>query len=260
MSLLTLDSSSLSNQLGHDFTVTFPNPINVREGYELALIKSNLWYSFYNVSSTFNNNVIIYTNDTLDVRTVTFPNGNYTIIQLNSYLHSVMKNNNDYTVISGIDTFNINFTPNYSTIKVTIELTNTYSLDLTQSKFNELLGWNQGIYNFTGYQDGQNTADITRGINSILIHCDIINQSYQNSISSDVLYSFVPNQPVGSNIEVEPTHLIYLPIRYNDLVHKIRMYITDQLNRPIDFNGEPITYLLHIRKQSNIFNPTTQNI
>jgi hypothetical protein len=97
-------------------------------------------------------------------------------------------------------------------------------------------------------------------VNSLLIHCDIINQSYINSDTSDVLYSFVPNSAPGSNIQVQPKpSMIYLPLKIPDFIYKIRMYITDQLNRTVNFNGEPITYMLHLRKQKNMFGPSIQN-
>lgn len=260
--LLTLDSSTLTGQTSHDFSVDFSSPINVNNGiHELALIKANLWYSFYNVSTQYNNNTFQYTNNLAQVRTVTIPNGNYTIIQLNNYLHYVMKNNGDYTVVSGVDTFDIEIEPNYSTLRTIITLTNGYIINLSTSKFNELLGWNSGVYSHNGSLDGQNVANINNSINTLQIHCDIISQSYKNSVMGDVLYTFVPNKPPGSNLEIVPeTELIYLPIRIPDYITKIRMYITDQNNRIIDFNGEPTTYLLHLRKRPEIYSPGLKNI
>ncbi len=256
--LLTLDSSS-TNQKSHDYTIEYYDPIQTKDGYELALIKSNLWYSYYNVSTSLLNNTFQYTTNLAQVRTITIPNGNYTILQLNTYIHAIMKGFGDYTVVGGVDTFDLSIAPNYSTLRVSITLLNGYSINFTTSSFCLLLGWSSGIYNFVGTQDGQNTANINNGINSLLIHCDIIKESFQNNIQSDVLYTFVPDQPPGSNLEVYPKNeLIYLPIKY-DQVYKIRMYITDQLNRPIDLNNEPVTYLIHIRKKNNLFNPVIQN-
>jgi len=256
--LLTLDSSSITNQSSNDFTIYFSSPLNVLKGvYELALVKCNLWYSYYNISAALNNNVIAYTNNSSQTRVVTFPDGNYTITQINAYLQSVMLSYGDN---SGT-TFYITIAPDYTTIKVQITLANSYQLDLTRSNFNLLLGWNQAIYNFTGSQEGSDPANINNDINSLLIHCDIIGQTYQNNLASDILYTFVPNVPPGSNIEVQPMpKLIYLPIKIPDFIYNIRMYITDQLNRPLDLNGQPVTYLLHIRKQSTPYSPTIQNI
>lgn len=251
--LLTLDSSTISNQNSDDFTIDFSSPLKVLDGiHEIGLIKCNLWYSFFNVSDDFNNRIIRYTNNTAQTRTVTIPAGNYTILQLNTYISAAM--------VANGDTASIIIEPNYSTLKVKITISNGYSLDLTASNFNLLLGWNQGIYNFNGSQEGQNQANINRDINSLLIHCDILGSSFKNGLLSDILFSFVPNVPPGANIELEPQHLIYLPVIIPDHIRKIRMYITDQLGRRVNLNQQPVTYLLHLRKRVEIFNPTIKNI
>ncbi len=224
--LLTLDSSSMTGQQPNDFTVYFSSPLNISNGtYEIALLKCNLWYSFYNISAALGNNVFKYTNTSSVTKTVTFVDGNYTITQINDYLQGIMLNNGDYTVVSGVNTYSINILPNYSTLKVDISLTNSFTIDFTQSQFSLLLGWNQAVYNFSGTQSGLNLANINNDVNSLLIHCDIISQSYINSNISDVLYSFVPNSAPGSNIQVQPKpSMIYLPLRIPDFIYKIRMY------------------------------------
>ena len=42
---------------------------------------------------------------------------------------------------------------------------------------------------------------------AVLIHCDIINNDYQQD--SRVLYTFVPNKPFGSLLEISPTNHIF---------------------------------------------------
>ena len=42
----------------------------------------------------------------------------------------------------------------------------------------------------------------------VLVHCDIVNNDYQQD--SRVLYTFVPNKPFGSLLEVSPTNQIFL--------------------------------------------------
>lgn len=247
--LITIDSSTSGSPTTNDITINFNSPISVRDGnYEIALIKTNLWYSFYNIAASFGNNTLKYTNATAQTRTVTFEDGNYTLIQINDTLHYYMQQNGDYSVVNGVNVYNINIVPDYSTLKVDIEISGGYSLDLTVSTLNQLLGWNQGVYNATG--TGSAVANINRGVNSILIRCSIVNSTYQNGSISDILYSFVPNVPPGSNIEVtQKPELIYLPINQTDFVRSIRIYMTDQLGRPINLNNEPTTHLLYLRKK-----------
>jgi hypothetical protein len=176
---------------------------------------------------------------------VTFPNGNYQVTDINTYLHTVMKDNGDFNVVSGEDVFSINLLPNEVTIKVDITLTNSYQIDLSISKFNELIGFNSAIYNTT--TSSQNRVDITRGVNNLLIHCSLVSNSYSNDKSSDVLYSFVPNTSRGSAIHVEPNIPIFVPMRVTNQLTELTIRITDQQDRVIDFNGESVSLFLIIR-------------
>jgi hypothetical protein len=252
--LLTLDSSTLSNVSSDDFTVNFSSPLNVNGGiHELCLIKCNLWYSYYNVSGTdYSNNTIVYNNGAQN-RTVVFPDGNYTIIQLNNYLSAAMAANGDSNT-------SIVLEPNYSTLKVKITLLNGYSINFTGSDFCLLLGWNKQVYNFNGSRDGPNPANINRDINSLFIQCDIISGSYKNGVLNNILYSFTPSVPPGSNIEISLTKPIYLPVQIPDFISKIRMKIIDNLGRRVNLNNQPVTYLLHLRKKQELYNPTIRNI
>ena len=42
----------------------------------------------------------------------------------------------------------------------------------------------------------------------VLVHCNIVNNDYQQD--SRVLYTFVPNKPFGSLLEISPTNQIFL--------------------------------------------------
>ena len=42
----------------------------------------------------------------------------------------------------------------------------------------------------------------------VLVHCDIVNNDYQQD--SIVLYTFVPNKPCGSLLEISPTNHVFL--------------------------------------------------
>lgn len=249
---LSLDSSSLdqNNHRPDDFTVSFDRAINVSDGqYELALIRCNAWYSWSNISAEKSNNLLAYysTYGIPGWRQVLFPDGQYTITDINNFLQSQMIANNDFiTSPSGIREFPITIAPNYSTLRTDITLLPGFRLDFTQSQLCLLLGWTQQIVLVSGA--GANLANINDSINSIVVRCSLITSSYKNGISSDYLWQFVPTSPPGSNINVEVSNLIYLPVLEPSQISRIRMYITDQLGRRIDFRGEPVTYLVHMRR------------
>lgn len=259
--LLKLDSSILDNQqTSEDFTVTFNPPIILEGNYEICLFQLNLWYSWYNISTIKSNNTFRYNNG-VTWETVNIPDGQYTLEQLNDLLHDVMKENGDFTIDAfGLEQYDIIIEPNFSTLRTNITLTNSYQLDLSTSNLYLLLGWESQIYNFTGSQDGVNVANINDDINSLLVHCDKINGNYtlSNNDASDVMFSFVPESIPGTNINITPNNLLYLPITTRaNVISSMRMYITDNLNRVVRLNGEPVTYMLHLRK---INNPVENNI
>ena len=59
----------------------------------------------------------------------------------------------------------------------------------------------------------------------VLVHCDIVNNDYQQD--SRVLYTFVPNKPFGSLLEISPTNHIFLKT-FNSKYDEIKVWFTDQ--------------------------------
>ena len=55
---LLLDSSSVSSD-PDDFYVTYPDGIDLQcKKWELALVNCNVWYSWFNIASYYDNNVL----------------------------------------------------------------------------------------------------------------------------------------------------------------------------------------------------------
>ena len=59
----------------------------------------------------------------------------------------------------------------------------------------------------------------------ILVHCNIVNNDYQPD--SRVLYTFVPNKPFGSSLEISSTNHISLKT-FNSEYNEIKVWFTDQ--------------------------------
>ena len=59
----------------------------------------------------------------------------------------------------------------------------------------------------------------------VLVHCGIVNYDYQQD--SRVLYTFVPNKPLGSLLEMSPTNHIFLKT-FNSQYDEIKVWFTDQ--------------------------------
>ena len=245
--LISLESSQ-TNQPSHNFSVNYSNfELDREKKYEIGLIQASIWYSWYNIDSDFNNNQLRYSADNgATFNTVSFDNGIYSVSAINETLQSAMKANGDYSVVNGVDTFNITISPNYTSGRVQVLISNNYQLDFTTSSLRELLGFSSIVITTT--QEGAYLADLTRGVNSIQIHCSIAEGSYSNSEASDIIYSFVPNSSPSSLINIQPTVPVYLPLNTTNHIQNIRIKITDQQQRILDLNGENTSFLLHLRE------------
>lgn len=244
--LLKLDSSS-TTQDSDNFLVQYAN-LEIPGDWEVGLVKGHFWYSYYNISAAQTNNIIRYSIDAgVSWETnITVPSGIYSIDDLNAYVQSVMKTRGHYD--SGNDLYYLSILPNFNTLRCDVTLTNNYQLDFTAGTvgtIHELLGFTSKIV--TATESGTLAVDITNGINSLEVQCSLTDEGYSNEFPGATLASFVPDVAPGSNITVSPHPPIYLPVN-TKYIRYIRIRITDQRGRRINFNGENVTVMLHLRR------------
>ena len=65
----------------------------------------------------------------------------------------------------------------------------------------------------------------------LLIHCSVVNNNYQQN--SRILYTFVPNKPFGSLLEISPPNHIFLKT-FNPEFQEIKVWFTNQTSKPLD--------------------------
>ena len=127
-------------------------------------------------------------------------------------------------------------------------LTNNYQIDFTITNgLNSVLGFDNRILTGNGTYDGEHNVNITE-INSLLIKCSAVVDSYVNGSSSDVIYNFTPDVPAGSLITIRPFQIMYFPINHSHSIPEISMKITDQSGIEVDLNNERVTYYLHLKQ------------
>ena len=68
----------------------------------------------------------------------------------------------------------------------------------------------------------------------VLVHCKLVNNDYQQD--SRILYTFVPNKPFGSLLEVSPPNHIFLKI-FNSEFSNIKWF-TDQTSKPLEVENK----------------------
>ena len=249
---ILLDSSLAKLERGgernvsHDFTVKFHPPIELgEENYKAALNRLiTMSYSWNNIDSRYDNNKIRWKKKTEQAwKTLTFPNGMYDYKRINTFIQQhtgkVDPTNKDSNYI-----FTIYF--DMSIYRVVALIHNDYELDLSQGNFGELLGYGKIV--LSGDVVGRKVPNITRGVDWVYLHCDLISRR-TNSVPSDVLYSFSTSDlRVSYPFRKEPRRLEWQPVN-KSFINEIRVWVTDGRNNILDLNGTDIAISLMIEKE-----------
>ena len=227
---ILLDSSLAKLERGgernvsHDFTVKFHPPIQLGSGNYKAALDTliTMSYSWNNIDALYNNNKIRWKKKTEQAwKTLTFPNGMYDYKRINTFIQQhtgkVDPTNKDSDYI-----FTIYF--DMSIYRVVTLIHNDYELDMSQGNFNELLGYGKIVLSRDVV--GRNVPNITRGVDWVYLHCDLITRR-TNNVSTDVLYSFSTSDlRVSYPFRKEPRRLKWQPVN-KSFINEIRVWVTD---------------------------------
>ena len=238
MTTLFFDSKKGSGR-SENFKVDFNPPLemNIHDTYEMALISAEIWYSWHNITNE--NNTFVYAANN-EARKVRIPPGAYNIANINDTIHDFMRQNGD-------NEEGITITPNYNTLKSKLELKLDYAVDFRVSSIRSVLGFGNILARGNRIHESENIVNITN-INTVQIHCNLIEGSYINGSSSDLLYTFSPNVSPGFLIQLSPSQKMYVPLKRIDLIDNIRISLKDQDGNFINLNNERTTYFIHLRK------------
>jgi|JI10StandDraft_1071094.scaffolds.fasta_scaffold89124_3 hypothetical protein len=258
MSVLNISSRTLQQAdptlNPSDFTINFKQPLELsRQNYEVCLYRVDTWFTVQNIVGK-----LIDFDDGTTFYSVSIPDGTYTIEDINDIIAKTQRDNGlaEIDSLTGEVRYGITVLPNYNTNKVTITIDNTilsgaktftFSIGVGDAYLSDFLGFVPGNYSVT--TEGTLVPQVSGGIDQWQIHCDLVRNSYDNSVVSDILYTFAPRVPPTSKIEDIPVHLNYLQVN-KPQVYSIRLRLTDQIGRLIDLNGEHIDYCLRIQPRS----------
>ena len=89
--------------------------------------------------------------------------------------------------------------------RITFKIKNGYYLELLTPETMKLLGSTKS--KITKDKNGENVPHV-KVVELVLVHCNLVTNDYQQN--SRILYTFVPNKPFGSLLEISPTNQIFL--------------------------------------------------
>ena len=247
--------SSKNQPTTHDFRISYNNfQLPYDKNYEIALVQYSMPYSWHNVNAIYNNNQITITIIGGDTTTYTFPNGNYSVEELNDYLVGERGDNS------------VNIQANYTTGRVEFVLDNNLKIETSDNPainpnpiVNTILGfsYNEFIQNITGVRStisAQNNADLNRGVDAVSVHCDLVDSknSLLNDKYSTSVFSFVPKTLPQSVLAENISHPIYIGISSHGQIHSVQYSIRDNLGNLLNLQGESVTLTFHMREHQEI--------
>lgn len=269
---LVKDNTTPLNEIVGKFQASVSFPMGAR----IALNSMSIYYSWYNITSEFSNNTLSYVDTDAKEYTVTFPDGYYTVEDLNGYLHYTMKANGHYlvdgdsnevyyiTIVENpvYNKFTVTCVPKPSALPSgytnpaswTLPVSDTtllLKIPATNIRYN--LGFNAqsipSVAQSTQYQKNSDFVPQITPTTSVYLHSPLVNNAFYNSSLSDVLYTFSPSSSFASFLNIMPNNLVWCPL-HNNAFTEIAIRFTDQLNRSLnitDYNYQ-INLLIAIPK------------
>ena len=218
-----MNSENSKTSQPHVLKLKLTNKLDVRIGEKIiALSNLSIYHTWKNIKRSYNNNKFKISAPTWNDK-FELPDGSYSVSDIQDYFEYILKKHG-----KDIDKPSVHIYVNKIENRVTFKIKNGYSLELLTPETMKLLGSTKN--KITKDKNGENVPhlEITE---VILVHCNIVNNDYQQD--SRVLYTFVPNKPFGSLLEISPTNHIFLKT-FNSEYDEIKVWFTDQNSQPLE--------------------------
>ena len=188
----------------------------------LALLNLSIYYTSKNIKSSYKNNKFKISAPTWSNK-FELPDGSYSISDIQNYFEYILKKHSE-----NVDNPSIKRYVNKIENRVTFKIKNGYYLELLTPETMKLLGSTES--KITKDKNGENVPRLGI-VELVLLHCDLVNSDYQED--SRILYTFVPNKPFGSLLEISPPNHNFLKA-FNSEFQEIKVWFTDQARKPLE--------------------------
>ena len=214
---LILSSHSVKNKNSNkpsDFTIKYTNHIilDPNRQYEIGLNRIiSMSFTWFNVTRELNNQKIRYSSDGGNNWTeLIFNPGVWNYVDFNNFLKD-----NTKTGTSSNPVYPISLEFDDTIFRTIITLAQNYQLDLTQSDFNDLIGFNKQV--LTNAENvGDYIPNLSQDREILNIHCDLISDSLVDGDETDIIYSFSTSTLTPSySFTQEPRRVQFNPINKN---------------------------------------------
>ena len=216
-------NSENSKTKPHVLTLKLTGKLDLRLDKKVVAISNlSIYNTWNNIKDTYNNNKFKISAPTWNEEFI-FLDGSYSALDIQDYFEYIMKKHGE-----DIDKPSVMIHVNKIENRVTFKIKNGFSVEVLSPETIKLLGSTEN--KITKDKNGENVPhlEITE---VVLVHCNIVNKDYQQD--SWVFYTFVPNKPFGSLLEISPTNHIFLKI-FNAEYDEIIAWFNDQSSKPLE--------------------------
>ena len=209
--------------------------------YEIALTSLETYYSFPNIN-TSNQNLKLSIDDGKSWLDISIPVGCYEITAINTELQRIIMEKTTDTKPEQ----RVVLSSNANTLRCVLDVVHAHcQVDFDDdNSLCTVLGFERKVYK-VGRHDSEHIVNIL-SVNSILVHCYIIESSRLNGVQAPLIYTFFPNAAPGDKIISVPRHLIYVPLTLN-VITRMTCWVTDQNGQDLDLQGEELTLTFHVK-------------
>ena len=227
-----------------DFTTVFERPLLLEQNkqYSIGLDKINsMTYSWYNISPEYKNNLIKYHNGS-EWKDILFDSGSYSYKDINDYIHETLITSGD----AEPDSSPIQLEFDLSSFKCLLTINNPFALDLRNSNFGSLIGFEDEFFRQTKW--GTKTPNITNSVDNLYVHCDIASNSIVDGGYGDVIFVISTADLRRSYpFAVEPLRVGYCEMN-KTVINSIRIHITDPTGKLVNINSVDTSFTLVLKE------------
>ena len=163
------------------------------------------------------------------------PDGSYFVPNIQDYFNYILKNHNE-----NIDNPSIRIYANRIEKRITFKIKTRFYLKFVTSETMKLLASTEN--KITEDKNCEKVAHLEIK-EVVLIYHSIVNNDYQQD--SRVLYTLVPNEPIGNLLETSPTNFVFLKT-FKSEFQASEVWCTDHNSKPLEIEDK-INFTLLIK-------------
>ena len=200
MDTIFMNSENIRTSENHVLVLKITDKLDLKRCQKsVALSNLSIYHTWKNMKNSYRNNRFKISTPTWSDE-FELPDGLYSISDIQDYFEYILKKHSESANNPSIR-INVNKIENIIAFKIK----NGYSLELLTPETMKLLGCTGS--KITKDKNGE-ILPYLEIIELVLAHCNLVNNDYQQD--SRILYTFPPNKPFGSLLEISPTNHIFL--------------------------------------------------